>query len=278
MNFFDDFNFNRTLSDDEADSCNGMLTIDECRSALESMAPNKSPGSDGLTSNFYKFFWDSIGPLVVDSFNYGFAKGTFSPEQCRGIINVIPKPNKDSSIIQNLRPITLLNTDYKIAAKAIANRLKFVLPQIIGHNQTGFMKNRFIGENIRFTLDLIDYCMKNNISGFIMFVDFEKAFDTLEWKFLHYCLKKFNFGDSFIKWIHTFQTNSSACVINNGYSSNYIKLKRGVRQGCPLSPYLFIIAVEILAQKINSNNIIKGQHILNNEVKIMQYADDTTIY
>lgn len=122
----------------------------------------------------------------MKSFNYGFSKGTLSPEQCRGIINVIPKPNKDSPIVKNFRPITLLNTDYKIAAKAIANRLKNISPQIIGYSQTGFLKNCFIGENIRFTLDLIDYCREKSISGFVMFVDFEKAFDALEWKFLHH--------------------------------------------------------------------------------------------
>ena len=117
---------------------------------------NKSPGSDGLTTNFYKFVWDSISPLVVASFNYGFEIGNFPPGQCRGVINVIPKPSKDPSIVKNLRPITLLNTDYKIAAKAIANRLKPVLPNIIGRNQTGFLRERFLGENIRYTLDLIE--------------------------------------------------------------------------------------------------------------------------
>ena len=105
-----------------------------------------------------------------------------SDEQGRGVITVIPKPNKDPTLIKNYRPISLLNVDYKVAAKALAARLK---------NQTGFIKGRFIGENIRFVLDCIDYCKDHDISGFLLLVDFEKAFDRLEWDFIYSCLNFF---------------------------------------------------------------------------------------
>lgn len=169
----------------------GDLTLHECFQALMAMKNDKTPGSDGLSSNFYKIFWPLIGQLVVDSLNYGYRLGRLTKEQTRGIITLIMKPQKDPTLLKNYRPITLLNTDYKIGAKAIASRLKLLLPFLIGPQQTGFLSNRFIGENIRFILDLIDYCSNKNIPGFIFLADFEKAFDTLEWNFIRKSLTYF---------------------------------------------------------------------------------------
>ena len=143
---------------------------------------------------------------------------------------------------------------------------------------TGLIKNRFIGENIRFILDLVDYYSNIEENGIIFMIDFEKAFDRVEWDFIFACLKFFNFGDSFTKWIRTFYSNNSACVINNGFSSPTFKITRGVRQGCPLSPYIFIICAEVLALSIIDNPVINGISILGTNVKIMQYADDTTLF
>ena len=101
------------------------------------------------------------------------------------MITLIPKQGKDISLLQNYRPITLLNTDYKIGAKSIASRVKRILLQVIGVQQTGFLKGRFIGENIRYVLDLTEYSHRYQIPGFVLFVDFEKAFDKLEWCFIY---------------------------------------------------------------------------------------------
>ena len=160
----------------------------------------------------------------------------------------------------------------------MANRIKVVLSSIVGFSLTGFMKGRFIGENIRFTLDLIEYCKESAKPGLIFLVDFEKAFDRLEWSFVFKSLQKFKFGDCFIQWVKTLYRNGNSCVCNNGYSSGNFMLNRGVRQGCPLSPYLFILCVEVLAQKVLSNELIKGVSVMNNEIKLLQYADDTIIF
>ena len=111
-----------------------------------------------------------------------FSKGYLSISQRRGLITLLPKKNKPRQYLKTWRPITLLNCDYKIAAKSIATRLKKVLPHLINSDQTGFLKGRFIGENIRLINSVIDYAEKQNIPGLLLFVDFEKAFDTLEWK------------------------------------------------------------------------------------------------
>ena len=131
---------------------------------------------------------------MVDSFNYAFENGDMSISQKRGIISLIPKKNKDKKYLKNWRPISLLNNDYKIVTKAIALRLEKVLPTIISPNQTGYVKGRYIGENIRIIMDMMAFTKKRNIPGLAVFLDFEKAFDSIEWSYLKKCLEVFNFG------------------------------------------------------------------------------------
>ena len=109
-------------------------------------------------------------------------------------------------------------------------------------------------------------------------VDFEKAFDSLEWDFLIQALYKFNFGESFIKWVKTLYHNISSCIINSGITSPYFSLHRGTRQGDPLSGYLFIIALELLAQVIREDNQIQGIPIGDKTIKLTMYVDDITLF
>ena len=179
--------------------------------------------------------------------------------------------------IKNWRPLTLLNCDYKLAAKAIANRLKVFLPNLINNDQTGFIKGRFIGENIRLMDSIICYAKEKNIPGLLLFLDFEKAFDTIEWPFIRKTLEFFGFGPGIIKWLNLFYQSSESCVLNNGWASDFFKIQRGVRQGCPLSPYLFVLSAEVLAKAIRKDKYIKGILVNNTEIKLSQYADDTTL-
>jgi len=148
------------------------------------MDSNKTPGTDGLPAEFYKIFWKDISTLLVSALSYAFESAFLSIAQRRGVIKLIPKKDAELYYIKNWRPVTLLNTDYKIAAKARANRIKSVLPSIIYNDHTGLMKNRFTGENIRLIDCIIQYAAKENIPGLLLFVDFEKAFDSLEWSFI----------------------------------------------------------------------------------------------
>ncbi|KAL9954593.1 hypothetical protein ACROYT_G042155 [Oculina patagonica] len=140
----------------------------------------------------------------------------------------------------------------------------------------GYIKDRFIGETIRSIYDIMDWTVKENIPGLMIFIDFQKAFDSIEWDFLFKCLEAFNFVSDFLRWVKLFYKNIESCIINNGMISNPFKLERGVRQGDPLSPYLFIVAVETLAIAIRQNPAIKGISIGKEETKLLQYADDTT--
>ena len=166
--------------------------------------------------------------------------------------------------------------DYKIASKVIAERIRKTLPNLVHFNQSGFIERRYIGDTIRTLLDIIDYMDEYHEGGLMMMVDFEKAYDSLEWDFMINVLEHFNFGNDLIKWIKTFYTKIESCISNNNVTSQYFRISRGLRQGDPLSSYIFILCVEILAISVRNNPQIEGLKIDGNTLKIAQYADDTT--
>ena len=274
FDFFD--NTINKLSETEADSCDGLLTELECKTALKYMKNQKSPGSDGLTVEFYKIFWNDIKHFYIRSINYSYKNGSLTELQKQGVITLLPKPNKDIEKLENWRPISLLNVDYKIATKAIANRIKPIITSIVDNSQTGFIKGRFIGENIRLLFDIIETAEEQNNPGLLFFSDFEKAFDSLDHAYMFKCLKHLNFGNSFTKFIKLFYTDVKSCVANNGYMSNFFSIHRGVRQGCPLSTYLFIICIELLSYKISTNEDLKGIHFFGKEFRRSLFADDAS--
>lgn len=251
--------------------------IEELESALKGMKGGKSPGSDGISVNFYKVFWPKVGQLLLDSFNASFNKGTLMPEQRRGIVTLIPKKGKDLKHISHWRPITVLNNDYKIIAKALASRLSKVLTQIIHPNQTGFISSRYIGTNIRNVQDVIDQILSSAEGGMVVSVDFSSAFDLLDRDFLYRAMQSFNFGNKFINYISTMYNESEICILNRGLSTGWFKTSRGVRQGCPVAPLLFVLAVEKLALRIRSSENISGIYCGPVISKIIQYADDTVL-
>ena len=179
---------------------------------------------------------------MVESFNYALKYGSLSISQRQGIISLIPKKNKNAEYLKNWRPVSLLNVDYKIATKTIALRLEKILPSIIHPCQSGYVKGRFIDESIRLIADTMDFTKTNDIPGIAVFLDFEQAFDSVEWDFIQKCLESFNFGPNLRQWISVFYKDISSCVIDNGVASQHFYLERGVRQGCPLSGILFVIA------------------------------------
>ena len=222
----DFFHVDFKLSDETASTCEGEMTLAECTKAL-TMQSNKTPGSDGLTE-FYRFFRNAIGVYVVNSFNCAFKTGSLSISQCQGIISLIPKKKKDTLYLKNWRPVSLLNVDYKIATKTIALWLEKVLPLLIHPGQAGYRKERFIGESIRLILDVMEYTKQKDIPGVAVFLDFEKAFDSVEWNYIQKCLETVNFGPRLRQWIQVFYHNISSCVLSNGHASEPFFLERGV--------------------------------------------------
>jgi len=250
------------LSDELSSRCEGKITFQECESILVSFQVGKTPGNDGIPIEFCKIFWPLIGEFMIASFNEAFDNKEMSCSQKQALITLTGKKGKDRNYLENWRPISLINLDAKIASKVIAARIIKVLPEIIHTNQTGYVKGRFIGEAARSIIDVMEYTTQQNIPGILLFIDFEKAFDSIDWNFMLKCLDAFGFGPTLTRWVETFYRDITSCVLNNGICTPYFELQRGVRQGDPLSQYLFIIAAEILALAIRSREDIQGQIII----------------
>ena len=157
----------------------------------------------------------------------------------------------------------------------MANKMRSVLNNIISDDQKGFLKGRYLEENTRLIYDIMQYYKDSNKSGILLLIDFEKAFDSIEWPFIRKVLKRYNFGENYIKWFNIIYKNAQSCVINNGHYSEFFQLERGCRQGDPWSPYLFILSIEPLSEYIKQNTDIKGMKFGSREIKIGHYADDT---
>ena len=265
------------LNDAEQSILDKELTINELKEAPTSFADNKSPGEDGFTKEFFQTFFDLLCK-DFNPYNEAFRKGSFSVSQKRGTITLIPKGDENLTELKNWRPISLLNIDYKILSKVLARRMEKVLPKLVHSDQTGFVNGRFIGQNIRLLNDIMDYTDIEKLPGIFLFVDFEKAFDTVEWSFISKTFEVFKFGCNFKKWFSVIYNNIQSAVMNGGHMTEYFEITRGVRQGCPLSPSLFILTVELLALKIRQSPNCRGIRLPNgNEARTSQFADDTAI-
>ena len=276
--FLEDTLSSPKLTDSMRETCEDQLTYSECFKVLSTFSNDKTPGNDGLAIEFYKFFWSEIGIFLVDSLNYAYFHGELSHSQKQAVITLIEKKDKDRRWIKNWRPISLVNVDVKIGSKAIAKRLENVLPHIIHYDQNAFVKGRTIFDATRTITDVLEFTKMRDYQGIMTAIDFEKAFDSLNWNFLHKSLEFFGFGESFLGWIKTFYNNISSCVFNNGFSTPPFNVKRGVRQGDPLSPSLFIIVLELLALSIRNNDQIKGIEVGGSEIKLVTFADDMTSF
>ena len=185
------------LTEDVLQELENDLTKEELLNALKGFKENKTPGEDGFTKELYETFFDLLGDHLLDSYNEAFDKGKMSISQRGGIISLIPKGESYLVELTYWRPITLLNVDYKILARAIANRIEFKLSKLIHSDQTGFVKGRFIVQNVRLLNDVMQYTELNKIPGIMVLIDFEKEqYSTLEWQFLNNTLKYLNFGSN----------------------------------------------------------------------------------
>ena len=156
------------------------------------------------------------------------------------------------------RPLSLLNVDAKIYSKILANRLYLTLPSLIHNDQSGFLKGRYIGENLLDLTSIIEHSDEEQIEAILVALDFGKAFDTVNWRSFYEILRFFNFGERYIEMVSKLFENIYSSTINNGYSLDWIKLERGLRQGDCYSPLVFLLIVEILGLKVRQNERIQG--------------------
>ena len=194
-----------------------------------------------------------------------------------GILNLIPKKGKDSRYLKNLRPITLLNVDYKIIEKMIGTRLDIAIKELVHGDQTGFMAGKTIFTNIRRVFDLQQYCEKEEIEGVLINLDFIKCFDRIS----HNCIQKtmdfFQIPEYIKKWINILYDGFCIKIQNNGKFTEVVNVQRSVHQGGCASVQIFLLCAEVIALELRQCEAIKGIpveeiiHLLN------QYADDMNV-
>lgn len=189
-------------------------------------------------------------------------------------IAVIPKADKDPSQVSNYRPISLLNVDIKLYAKMIANRLLPLIPGLVSADQVGFIPGREARDNTIRTLNIHHWLTSSDTKGFLLSLDAEKAFDRVAWDYMREVLQGIGLLPRMCALINALYDNPSARVKANGLLSNAFPISNGTRQGCPLSPLIFVLTLEPLLNRLRANTDIQGITINQREFKVTAFADD----
>uniref|UniRef100_A0A672ZVZ7 Reverse transcriptase domain-containing protein n=1 Tax=Sphaeramia orbicularis TaxID=375764 RepID=A0A672ZVZ7_9TELE len=257
------------------DSLKGEIKREEVVQAIHQLNVGKSPGPDGLPTEFYQLSIEEVLHLLTSMLNEGLNKGVMADSFYEGVLNLLYKKG-DRSCIDNYRHLTLMNTDYKILAKIINNRLSSVLEKIIVKEQTCAVKGRYMWDNLS-TLRELSYSGQKDF--FIVGLDQKKAFDYISRDYLWAAMEAYGLPKSFIDMVKCLYMKSSVKINVNGVLTKSFQVERGVKQGCPLSSALYVLAISPLIKSINSDikitGIPLGQSCL---VKSIAYADDITVY
>jgi len=264
------------LDSDHSDSLEGEITKDEILKALKAMAGDKSPGPDGLTREFYLSAFPSLGDVLVRLVNLCFQQGSLPLSSQTSYITLICKDVNNSENVKNWRPISLLNVDYKIISKVLCTRLGTVIGEVVHLDQTCAVPGRSIQDNCHLIRNVLDYVEQKNLPCAFLSLDQEKAFDRVSHEFLFKTLDSFGFGPNFQKWVKILYKDISSAVIVNQHISRSFPVTRSVRQGCGLSPALYVLTLEPLLHKIRQNPNIKGVQLpgSSDSAKVTAFADD----
>ncbi|KAH7951104.1 hypothetical protein HPB52_004735 [Rhipicephalus sanguineus] len=273
------YSFPFVKSYEQVDICDSPLVEEELLAALKSMKRNRSPGSDGLTVEFYVKFWKVLGKPFTTLVNRLLREGTLSATQREGLITLLCKDESRRTDLRAWRPITLLNCDYKLIAKCLSVRLTPVLSTVLGPYQACCVPGRSCQLHGFAIRDLIEWANARNLSGILCSFDQEKAFDVISHRYLFKVLREAGFSGQFISMVRVLYSRPSSAVVIQYRISEPFDVGRGVRQGDPLSPALYVLAFEPLLQRLSSDNSI-GRFPLppgSPPVALFAYADDLSI-
>jgi exonuclease III len=256
------------------------FTVEEVREVIWSSDGDKSPGPDGFNFKFLKVCWDIVKDDIMNFLHEFFVSATLPKAFTASFLTLIPKKDHPQTLSE-YRPICLVTSMYKILSKILAGRLKQVLGKLISNVQSAFLPNRQILDGVMIVNELIDLAKRRKDKCLLFKVDFERAYDTVNWQFLDYMMRRMGFVEGWRKWISACVFNSSMSVLVNGSPTSDFNVGKGLRQGDPLSPFLFLIVVEGLSglmRKAAENNLFHGYKVSDNIMfHSLQFADDTIL-
>ena len=266
----------------EAASCEGVVTECEVRDALKQVGLNKSPGLDGLPYEVYLRMSHMFVPILTDMFNHWFAQGAIPGSVTKGVITLLKKGGRHVwEGLDDYRPITLLNTELKILARVLANRLQLVISDLIGPEQTFAVKGRSIQDNLHLIREILEG-IKDDTEAVLISLDQSKSFDRVDHRFLASVLETAGFKPEFRIWISMMYHNPQAVLQANGRRSGMIAIERSVRQGCPLSPLLYVLALEPLLRRLRdegTRSALRGIPFVGRlAARASAFADDVAVF
>ncbi|RVW40176.1 LINE-1 retrotransposable element ORF2 protein [Vitis vinifera] len=246
---------------------------------------DKAPGPDGFSMAFWQFAWDFVKADVMCFFKKFYENGKFVKSLNATFMVLIPK-KAGAEALGDFRPISLVGSLYKWLAKVLANRLKKVVGKVISKAQGAFVEGRQILDAVLIANEAIDSALKNNESGILCKLDIEKAYDKVDWNFILTVMQKMGLGEKWIRWIKWCISTASFSVLVNGTPTGFFQSSRGLRQGDPLSPYLFVIAMEVFSAFLKravegdflSGCRVKGRSEEGVLISHLLFADDTLVF
>jgi hypothetical protein len=246
---------------------------------------DKAPGPDGFSMGFFQCCWEILNPDVMAVLNYFHGLSSFEKSLNATFVSLIPKKT-DALEVKDFRPISLVSSTYKILAKLLANRLKVVLPKIISASQNAFVQSRQILDSVLIASECLDSRLKFGGPGVLCKLDVEKAYDHVNWKFLIYMLQRCGFSVRWRNWMNFCISTAQFSILVNGCPRGFFPSSRGLRQGDPLSPLLFVIVMEALSRLLDravreglflgfSVGTVAANPLM---VSHLLFADDTLIF
>ncbi|GJS85472.1 RNA-directed DNA polymerase, eukaryota [Tanacetum coccineum] len=271
------FQFPNRLNTEQAAKMEGPISHDEIRNAVWSCGDNKSPGPDGFTFEFFRKFWNVIGPDFCAAVDWFFLHSAFAKGCNSSFIALIPK-TPDAKFVGEFRPISLIGSLYKVITKILANRLSNVISDLVADVQTAFLPNRQILDGPFIVNEVLSWCKFKQKQAMVFKVDFAKAYDSVRWDFLDDVLEAFGFGFKWRSWVLGSLSSGMASIVINGSPTAEFKFHCGLKQGDPLAPYLFILIMESLHlsfSRVIDAGLFKGIKIDHNtQISHLFYADD----
>jgi exonuclease III len=265
------------LSEEDRRKLDCEITLEELVKTLKE-CKDSAPGPDGIPYSVYLHFWDRMGPVLLRSWKHSIIIGKLSDGQRLSTITLLPKEGKDKIKIENWRPITLTNCDVKIFTKLLSKRVSSVLDKIIIPTQTAYIPGRQVADNLRLLEMYRSHCERIEQEAILVSLDAKKAFDSVNHKYMYKTLTAYGFSEDFVKLVQMLYNDLKADILVNGYRTVMIKILRSVKQGCSLSCCLFILCIDPLLRKIESNKKIAAIELENRNIKVSNktgtFADD----